>query len=78
MKRLRLSGWNVDFTIILSLWTSQEDQGCPAHWRSGATPSSARRQERQASSDPTTLRSYLPLPPSIIFPSIMTIWPSCI
>jgi len=45
MKHLRLSGWNVDFTIILSIWTSEEDQGCLANWRGGATLSSARRQD---------------------------------
>jgi len=44
MKRLQLSGWDVDSTIILSLWTSQEDQGCLANWRGGATSSSASRQ----------------------------------
>jgi len=45
MKRLRLSSWNVDFTIILSFWTSQEDQGCLANWRRGAMLSSASRQD---------------------------------
>jgi hypothetical protein len=31
--------------LKLSLWTSQEDQGCLAHWRCGATSSSASRQD---------------------------------
>ncbi len=45
MKRLWLSGWNIDFTIILSFRTSEENQGCLANWRRGATPSSASRQD---------------------------------
>jgi hypothetical protein len=39
-----LSSWNIDFTIILSLWTSPEDHGCQKYWRSGATLNSASRQ----------------------------------
>ena len=31
--------------LTLSLWTSQGDQGCLAHWRCGATSSSASRQD---------------------------------
>jgi hypothetical protein len=30
--------------LKLSLWTSQENQGCLAHWRCEATSSSAIRQ----------------------------------
>ena len=75
---LRLSGWNVDFTLILSLWTSMEDRGCLANWRGGAMLELRQPPGRRASSDPTTLRSYLlSLPLSIIFPSSIMIWPSC-
>ena len=31
--------------LKLSLWTSQEDQECLAHWRCGATSNSASRQD---------------------------------
>jgi hypothetical protein len=31
--------------LKLSLWTAQEDQECLAHWRCGATSSSAIRQD---------------------------------
>lgn len=40
----QLSSWNIDFAIILSLWTSPEDHGCQKNWRGGATLSSASRQ----------------------------------
>jgi hypothetical protein len=45
MKRLRLSGWNIHFTIIRSFWTSVEGHGCLTNWRSEATLSSASRQD---------------------------------
>jgi hypothetical protein len=40
-----LSGWKIDFTIILSFSTSEEAQGYLASWRGGATLSSASRQD---------------------------------
>ena len=45
IQRLRLSSWYVDFTIILVFWTSDENQGCQASWRGGATLGSASRQD---------------------------------
>ena len=45
VKRLRLSAWNVNSTIILSFWTLQKYQGCPASWRGGAMLNSASRQD---------------------------------